>query len=241
MENNSNLNDKELLLNILNKSDYKVDDKNAQIIDLNKNEIGKISRDGELITYSFSDGRKIIFNKASNEVNIYISDNYYIQFKSANDEEIFISLIMKLSNNNECCLEFNNQHLISNIVDYNVTFYHDDFEHEYESIEMSRYADTPDHIIYSYGNGIYEYTSGISIDDSVLERISDLVEGTFLYQLIMESGLINSNEGKEIINNIDYGMNIIGDSVNELINRFITYNFDEKKSMGSRKLLLLDL
>ena len=53
----------DLLLNILNKSGYIIDNENLQIIDCSNNEIGKISCDKDLITYSFSDGRKRgIFN-----------------------------------------------------------------------------------------------------------------------------------------------------------------------------------
>ena len=230
-----------LLLNILNKSGYIIDNENLQIIDSSNNEIGKISCDKDLITYSFSNGRKIIFDKANNQVTIHMSNDLDILYKSVNDSKsnnTYIDLNMKLSNGTESCLEYYLKQT-EFCLDYEVIFNHKDLD-GYKSILFSKYQHNPSAILYAYENGLLEYTGLLNPNSYNVEGISQTITYSYLKPLIRDSGLIDSKDIIEINNIMAKGINIVNSSVNELTNYFLSYDFSEEKEIPCEKIKLLD-
>ena len=231
----------DLLLNILNKSGYIIDNENLQIIDYSNNETGKIFCDKDLIIYSFSDGRKIIFDKANNQVTIHISNDLDILYKSVNDTKdnnIYIDLNMKLSNGTESCLEYYLKQT-DFCLDYEVIFNHKDLD-GYKSILFSKYSHNPNAILYAYENGLLEYTGLLNPNSYNVEGVSQAITYSYLKPLIRDSGLIDSNDIIEINNIMTKGINIVNSSVNELTNFFLSYDFSKEKETPCEKIKLLD-
>ena len=231
----------ELLLNILNESGYIVDNDKAQIIDTNKNEVGKISFDGNLVTYSFSDGRKLVFDKANNQVTIHMSNDLDILFRminSSNSNNVYIDLNMRLSNGTLCCLE----HYLRQTefcTDYEVVFNHKNLG-GYKNILFSKYSQNPNVILYSYENGFLDYTGILNPNSYSAQGILQAILYSYLKPLIIDSGLIESNDIIEINNIMGKGTSIIDKSINELVNYFLLYDFsvDKRIPWGMIKLLL---
>ena len=231
----------DLLLNILNKSGYIIDNENLQIIDSSNNEIGKISCDKDLITYSFSNGRKIIFDKANNQVTIHMSNDLDILYKSVNDSKsnnTYIDLNMKLSNGTKCTLEYYLKQT-NFCLDYEVIFDHKNL-YDFNSIQFSKYSHNPSAILYAYENGLLEYTGLLNHNSYNVEGVSQAITYSYLKPLIRDSGLIDSNDIIEINNIMTKGINIINSSVNELTNYFLSYDFSEEKKIPCEKIKLLD-
>ena len=231
----------DLLLNILNKSGYIIDNENLQIIDCSNNEIGKISCDKDLITYSFTDGRKIIFDKANNQVTIHISNNLDILYKSVNDSKgnnTYIDLNMKLSNDTKCSLEYYLKQT-DFCLDYEVIFDHKNL-YDFNSIQFSKYSHNPSAILYAYENGLLEYVGVLNPSSYNLDGISQAITNSYLKPLIRDSGLIDSDDIIEINNIMAKGINIVNTSVNELTNYFLSYDFSEEKRISHEKIKLLD-
>lgn len=231
----------ELLLNILNKCGYIVDNKKNQIVDYSNNDIGILTCDKGLVTYSFSNGRKIIFDKTNNQVTIHMSNELDILFKLINNSKsnnLYIGLNMKLSNVTPCCLEYCLRQS-EFCCDYEVNFNHKNFDYE-KSILFSRTANNTNSIIYSYENGILEYTGALNPNSYNVEDISQRTIGDFLNPLIIDSGLIDRYDSIEINNIITTGLNIVDSSLDELINYFLLYDFSEEKKIPYGKIKLLN-
>lgn len=222
----------DLVLNILNESGYIVDNEKAQIIDNNKNEVGIISLDGDLVTYSFSDGRKLVFDKENNQITIHISNELDILFKminSSNSNNVDITLNMKLSNGTLCSLE----HYLRQTelcTDYEVGFSHKNLE-DNKNIIFSKYSKNPSVILYSYENGFLDYTGILDPNSYNAQGLLQTVLYSYLKPLIIDSGLIENNDIIEINNIMEKGTNIIDKSINELVNYFLTYDFSENRKI----------
>ena len=237
----------EILLNILNESGYNVDKEKGQIIDIANNEVGAITIDKNLEVYNFSDGRKVIFDRISNQFSIDISNGLTILYKFISKpsfskfskevdqiNEFYINLNMKLSNGTTCRLEcYHNQHS-SCITDYEVRFYHRNIKYD-KSISFSRISSDPNYITYNNENGLIDYTSIFDPALYSIEGISQEVKGNFLRPLIMDSDIVDDDEKVEIINSINNGLSIINDSLNELIKLFLTYDFSPKNELPCGK------
>ena len=240
-----------LLLNIINKLGFEVNEEKEQIIDVQNREIGTLSGHDGLITYSFCNGKKITLDKANNQVVIHVSDNLDIIYKmnsvfeECNGEKnqfdcVHIILDMHLSNDKSCQLDHYFMQYSPSGTIYEPRLCHYNFEYGEKSIEFSRTAHNPDNIYLTYENDTQLCATSLDEELYNVEGIKYATDSYFLTPLLCSS-LIEYDEAKEIEELICLGRSIIDDSLTELINAFLAYDFskdgnieyDKIKTFGS--------
>lgn len=98
---------------------------------------------------------------------------------------------MKLSNGTESCLEYYLKQT-DFCLDYEVIFNHKALD-GYKSILFSKYSHNPNAILYTYENGLLEYTGLLNPNSYNVEGVSQAITYSYLKPLIRDSGLIDSN------------------------------------------------
>lgn len=180
-----------LLLEILTKTGYIVDQEKKQIIDKSNQEAGSISLDGELVTYSFSSGRKIIFNSVENKATVQIAGDLDIGINyEPNDNNICIFLNMKLSNGTSCRLEHKFHQ--GTFIDYKVVFNHLIFKEDM-IISFTKMPMDLEAIYYEYyksANTTISYSGILKSDYYNTDGISKAVSDCYLNHLIADSGYL---------------------------------------------------
>ena len=239
-----------LLLNIINKLGFAVDEEKEQIIEVQNHEIGALSGHDNLVTYSFLDGKKITIDKKLNQLIIHVSDSLDIIYKAHTDFDdykgeklqsdiVYITLDMHLSNGKSCKLvNYFSQHANFS-TNYEPRFEHPNWEPYDLSMEFYRNTKAPDTIYLTYenGNSCRATTLGEGVHD--IEGIKYYTDVEFLNPILFSSGLIERNEAEEIKEIIDFGHCFIDDSLTELIKAFLEYDFnknispDKIKTLGS--------
>ena len=226
----------DLFIKLLNSAGFKVDFEKGQIIDSKTNEVGVLSNNNTI--YSFSDGRQIIFDVVSGKGIIHVSNNLEIYLSidtffqdSCNAR---ISIYMNLNSGKSCDLTYSLMQ-VGNCSEYEVTFNHDDFSDEY-SILFANYTNAKDDITYSYEDGFVEYTGFLPDSKRNIEGISDKVKYKYLTPLIHDSGLISKSDAKEVGKILEDTNAIIGDTVNELIKSFLSFYDNNRQIVPFKKI-----
>ena len=235
-----------LLLNIINKLGFEVNEEKEQIIDVKNREIGTLSGYDGLITYSFCNGKKITLDQTKNQVVIHVSDSLDIIYKMCSEvkeyngeknqsDYVHIILDMHLSNGKSCQLDHYFMQYSSLETIYEPRLHHYNFEYGEKSIEFSRTARFPDNIYLTYENDSQLCATSLDEDSYNVEGIKYATDSYFLTPLLCSS-LIEADESKEIEELIVFGLGIIGDSLTELINAFLTYDFSKNGNIAHDKI-----